>query len=83
MKMVYHYIAHLAKSKVHKTANNKRCYMVSFDNFQWINQGSVRFEDDKIIMIAPALTDFFCGGERIYEHLTIEHKTVKNIRAGE
>ena len=57
--------------------------MVNFDNFQWINRGHVRFEDDKIIMTAPALTDFFCGGERIYEHLTIEHKTVKNIRAGE
>ena len=23
------------------------------------------------------------GGERIYEHLTIDYKTVKNIRAGE
>ena len=57
--------------------------MVCFDNFQWINRGHVRIEDDKIIMTAPALTDFFFGGERIYEHLTIEHKTVKNIRAGE
>ncbi len=37
--------------------------MVCFDNFQWINEGSIRFEDDRIIMTAPALTDFFCGGE--------------------
>lgn len=33
------------------------------EDFKWINKGEVRFEGDKIIMNAPAMTDFFCGGE--------------------
>ena len=37
--------------------------MVNFDNFQWINRGDVRVDGDRIVMTAPALTDFFCGGE--------------------
>jgi len=36
------------------------CYC---ENFKWINKGEIRFEGDKIIMNAPAMTDFFCGGE--------------------
>ena len=56
--------------------------MVCFDNFQWISQGCVDFDGDKIIRTAPALTDFFCSGETSSEE-GIEHKTVKKIRAGE
>ena len=56
--------------------------MVCFDSFQWISQGSVHFEDNNIVMTAPALTDFFCSGETSSEE-GIEHKAVKNIRAGE
>lgn len=56
--------------------------MVCFDSFQWISQDCVHFEDNNIVMTAPALTDFFCSGETSSEE-GIEHKAVKNIRAGE
>ena len=56
--------------------------MVCFDNFQWISQGCVHFEDNNIVMTVPAPTEFFCSGETSSEE-GIEHKTVKNIRAGE
>ena len=56
--------------------------MVCFDSFQWISQGCVHFEDNNIVMTAPALTAFFCSGETSSEE-GIEHKAVKNIRAGE
>lgn len=35
----------------------------------------------KVGLLAQAPTGK--GGERVYENLTIEHKTVKNIRVGE
>lgn len=110
--------------------------------FKWLNQSSVRQTKDRIEILAPAQTDFFCGsideyqegstawlqvcrvgnnfafhysvdgvnffmmryfhlpanpaikvgllaqapvgngGIRVYENLSIENKTVKNIRAG-
>lgn len=37
------------------------------EDFKWINEGKIRFEDDKIIMYAPPKTDFFCGGETTSE----------------
>lgn len=33
------------------------------EDFHWINEGEVEIEENRIIMTAPALTDFFCGGE--------------------
>lgn len=33
------------------------------EHFKWINKGDIRFEGDKIIMNAPAMTDFFCGAD--------------------
>lgn len=36
-------------------------------NFYWINEGEVVIEENRIIMTAPALTDFFCGGETTSE----------------
>ncbi len=33
------------------------------ENFKWINEGEIRIEGERIIMKAPELTDFFCGGE--------------------
>ncbi len=37
------------------------------ENFKWINEGEVIIEDNRITMTAPALTDFFCGGETTSE----------------
>ena len=31
------------------------------EKFHWINEGEVVLEENRIIMMAPALTDFFCG----------------------
>lgn len=105
--------------------------------FKWLNESKIMVEGDKIEIMAPAKTDFFCGsideceegilpeslcnapfyytldgvnfymmryfhlpvpeivkvgllaqapagkgGKHIYEHLSIEQRTVKNIRAG-
>lgn len=33
-----------------------------FDNFNWINEGEIKIEENKVVIKAPALTDFFCGG---------------------
>lgn len=33
------------------------------ENFHWINEGTVQIAGDRITMTAPAMTDFFCGGE--------------------
>ncbi len=33
------------------------------ENFHWINEGKIVIENDRITMTAPALTDFFCGGD--------------------
>lgn len=54
-----------------------------YENFKWLNEGEIKIEEDKIVIKAPPFTDFFCGGDRIYEHLSIEHRTVKNIRVGD
>lgn len=37
------------------------------ENFYWINEGKIVIEEGRITMTAPALTDFFCGGETISE----------------
>lgn len=37
--------------------------MIGFEKFDWINQGEINIQGDRIEMQAPALTDFFCGGE--------------------
>ena len=37
------------------------------EKFHWINEGEVVLEENRIIMMAPALTDFFCGGETTSE----------------
>ena len=49
------------------------------ENFKWINEGEINIDGNKIIMKAPTGQ----GGNRIYENLSIESRTVKNIRAGE
>lgn len=33
----------------------------TFDGFQWLNKGEVRWEGDAFIIDAPPLSDFFCG----------------------
>ena len=33
-----------------------------FENFNWINEGEIKIEGNKVVIKAPALTDFFCGG---------------------
>lgn len=37
------------------------------EKFHWINEGEVVLEENRIIMMAPALTDFFCSGETTSE----------------
>lgn len=37
------------------------------ENFKWINEGEINIDGNKIIMKAPALTDFFCGGSTTNE----------------
>ena len=37
------------------------------EKFHLINEGEVVLEENRIIMMAPALTDFFCGGETTSE----------------
>lgn len=70
-----------------------------FEKDPWINEGGIRLEKHKVVIKAPALTDFFRGGSTTdfketydsasvvimqdMENLTIEHETVKNIGAGE
>ncbi len=36
-------------------------------DFKWINEGTIVIEENRITMTAPALTDFFCGGETTSE----------------
>lgn len=52
--------------------------------FKWLNESSIKHTGNRIEILAPARTDFFCGstGLRVYENLSIEKRTVKNIRAG-
>ena len=38
-----------------------------FDNFNWINEGEIEIEENKVVIKAPALTDFFCGGSTTSE----------------
>lgn len=54
-----------------------------FDNFNWINEDFLMrdAESVKVGLLAQAPTGQ--GGDRIYENLSMESKTVKNIRAGE
>ena len=40
---------------------------MKFDDFQWINKGEIQIEENRIVMQAPALTDFFCGGSTTSE----------------
>lgn len=37
------------------------------EKFRWLNEGEIRTEGERIVIKAPALTDFFCGGETISE----------------
>ncbi len=46
--------------------------------FKWLNQSSISQTKDRIEIMAPVGN----GGIRVYENLSIENKTVKNIRAG-
>lgn len=32
-----------------------------FANFHWLNESSIRFEEEKVILHAPAQSDFFCN----------------------
>ncbi|MEK5238943.1 DUF1349 domain-containing protein [Paenibacillus sp. FSL L8-0470] len=38
-----------------------------FDDFEWINQSKASYVDDKLIIEAPAETDFFCNNGAISE----------------
>ena len=40
---------------------------MDFTDFKWINEGTAVIGEDRITMTAPALTDFFCGGETTSE----------------
>lgn len=44
--------------------------------FKWLNESKIMMEGDKIEIFAPTGM-----GERVYENLSIERRTVKNIRA--
>ena len=44
--------------------------------FKWLNESEIMMEGDKIEIFASA-----GGGKRVYENLSIERRTVKNIRA--
>ncbi|MEK3903412.1 DUF1349 domain-containing protein [Paenibacillus sp. FSL R7-0179] len=47
-----------------------------FTAYQWMNEGSIRFEDDSIIIEATANSDFFCNNGAISEEgLTPESLT--------
>ena len=50
-------------------------------NFKWMNESEISIEGDRIEITAPPKTDFFLW-LHFYELLSIEHKTVKNIRSG-
>ena len=49
--------------------------------FKWMNESEISIEGDRIEITAPPKTDFFLW-LHFYELLSIEHKTVKNIRRG-
>lgn len=38
-----------------------------FENYMWLNQGNIRFNAGKLIITAPAKSDFFCPGGSIGE----------------
>lgn len=38
-----------------------------FKTYKWLNEGSITFEEDTIIMKAPASSDFFCNNGSIAE----------------
>ncbi|UQZ36581.1 DUF1349 domain-containing protein [Paenibacillus sp. PK3_47] len=38
-----------------------------FEEYEWLNKGDFRFEADKLILTAPAKTDYFCPGGSIGE----------------
>ena len=42
--------------------------------FKWVNKSLIRQTGDRIEIMAPARTDFFCGGIHAYENLGIEKK---------
>ncbi|MNW40195.1 hypothetical protein D3C74_173030 [compost metagenome] len=38
-----------------------------FENFSWLNESHITFEDDKMIMYAPEKTDIFCNNGAVSE----------------
>ena len=38
-----------------------------FKSFQWLNESEIRFEGDKMVIYAPAVSDFFCNNGAISE----------------
>ncbi|MFF2907195.1 DUF1349 domain-containing protein [Paenibacillus sp. NPDC057934] len=47
-----------------------------FKNYKWLNEGNIKFDGDKIIIDAPAKTDFFCNNGAIGEEgITPENLT--------
>ena len=48
--------------------------------FKWMNESEIRIEGDRIEITAPQKQTFLW--QHFYEHLSIEHKIVKNIRNG-
>ena len=38
-----------------------------FNNFNWLNEGKCSFEGEKLVIEAPALSDFFCNNGAIAE----------------
>ncbi|ETT53494.1 MULTISPECIES: DUF1349 domain-containing protein [unclassified Paenibacillus] len=48
----------------------------NFAAYQWMNEGTIRFEEDTVIMSAPAKSDFFCNNGAVAEEgLTPENLT--------
>ncbi|MBA9087901.1 hypothetical protein FHR92_004394 [Fontibacillus solani] len=35
--------------------------ILDFDGFKWLNESNIRFDGEKIVMYAPAKSDFFCS----------------------
>lgn len=36
-------------------------------NFKWLNESSIRFDEDRMMIYAPAVTDFFCNNGAVSE----------------
>jgi regulation of enolase protein 1 (concanavalin A-like superfamily) len=40
---------------------------IDFKNFKWLNESNIKFDEGKIVMHAPAQSDFFCNNGAVSE----------------